>query len=244
MKAIILAAGLGTRLKPLTDRVPKVMVPIGGKPLLEYHLDELRKHGIKEILINTHYLPQQIEDYVTSYNVSHPDGSVSTIHEEKLLGSAGTVIKNEVYFEKDECILVVYGDNFTNIDYSKLISFHKSRHSRTTIVCNQIENIQEKGMIVFGQNDRITNFKEKPSIHEIVSNYSNCGIYVINTDAIRQISPLVDESQVIDFGKHVFPLMLEHDMPMLVFKLSEWLIDVGNPENYKIANEIANKLNK
>ncbi len=244
MKAIILAAGLGTRLKPLTDTIPKVMVTIGDRPLLEYHLEQLRKHGVKEILINTHYLPNPIEDYLLNYRISHPDIHISTTYEKILLGSAGTILKNVDFIENEEDFLVVYGDNFTNIDYSKLISYHNDHHSLVTIVCNEIENIQEKGMIVFDQNDRIIQFKEKPRADEIISHYSNCGIYMFKTSTISKIKDLIYKKGTIDFGQDIFPLMLQHDIPIIAYKLDEWLIDIGNPANYKLANEKATNIIK
>src|SRR6185369_5050861 len=98
MKALILAAGLGTRLRPLTNTIPKCLVPIGGKPLLEYHLDSLSKHGIKDVLINTHYLPEQVEEYIAAYRKNHSHISITTCFEKELLGSAGTLKANEDLF--------------------------------------------------------------------------------------------------------------------------------------------------
>ncbi len=239
MKALILAAGLGTRLKPLTDTIPKVLVPINGIPLLDYHLESLRRSNITDVLINTHYLSDIVQDYCDLYNEKNNGLTITVTYEKSLLGSAGTMIANRAYFANDKNLLIIYGDDFTNLNYRELISFHEMRNSLATIVCNKVENIQEKGMIVFDENDEIKHFKEKPSKDEVISNYSNCGIYVIKTELIEKISPLSDQQVTLDFGHDVFPYLLKKNEKMSVFKISDFLIDIGTIEQYKIAQEIA-----
>lgn len=129
MKAMILAAGLGTRLRPLTNTVPKVMLPVGSKPLLEYHLDLLKKYGIREIAINLHYLPDAIKNHLG-------DGSkfgvnITYLFEPELLGTASAVKELGWFF--DETFLVIYGDNLVEVDFSKLIKFHELRGGLATI---------------------------------------------------------------------------------------------------------------
>jgi NDP-sugar pyrophosphorylase family protein len=240
MKALILAAGLGTRLKPITERIPKVLVQIGGKPLLEYHLEQLDKYDIKEVLINTHHLADKVKDYCRDYSKTKIGQKIVLVHEEMLLGTAGTLLKNQSFFEGEADILVIYGDNFTNIDYGDLINYHKQEKSPATIVCQQVENIQQKGMIVLDTNNRIDRFKEKPEAKEIVSNYANCGIYVFTKAIFDHLKPLHQKDRALDFGHDVFPSLLEKKIAMLVYKLKGRLIDIGNPTSYTEANDIMN----
>ena len=123
-----------------------------------------------------------------------------------------------------------------------MIAYHEDQDSLATIVCHKVENIQEKGMMVIDENNRIIAFKEKPSLHEIVSDYATCGIYVFKTKILDQLSPLTNKKKILDFGRDVFPFMLENNLPMLSYKLTGWLLDIGNPANYRVANEKINNL--
>ena len=180
MKALILAAGLGTRLRPLTEHVPKTLVPIDNKPLMTYHLDSLYKHGITDILINTHYLPDKIEDFVATYKEKNPKINIQTTFEPELLGSAGTLRKNESFFTDTEDFFIVYGDNLTDINYQKIFTHHQEKNTLVTIASYSEEYPEQKGIIEYDDNLRIARFVEKPKPGETSSNYANAGIYVLN----------------------------------------------------------------
>jgi len=238
-KALILAAGEGTRLRPLTNTVPKVMVPIGGKPLLAYHLEQLKRSGIKEVLINTHWLPEEVERYCQANSTG--DFQITAIREQTLLGSAGTLLDNNTFFDGAEDILVIYGDVLNDLDYQKLVHWHRQHNGTATIVCHEVPNVHEKGMVIIDSSDQISQFVEKPKPEAVVSNYVNGGIYVFKKEILALLKPLA--SRPLDFGHDVFPFMLKEGLPLLAYKLDGFLLDVGTKETYKRANEEINQLN-
>ena len=126
MKAFLLAAGKGTRLKPFTDNCPKCLMDINGKPLLQIWLDSLQKYNIDEVLINTHYLHKQVEDFI-AYFKPKTSIKITLSYEKDLLGSAGTLIKNKIFVKNEENFLVIYADNLTNTNLEKLIKFHNKK---------------------------------------------------------------------------------------------------------------------
>jgi mannose-1-phosphate guanylyltransferase len=242
MKAFILAAGLGTRLRPLTETIPKPLVPIAGKPLLGYHLDHLAEHGITEVLINTHYLPEQMEEFVAEYRKKQPNGpTISTIYEPELLGSAGTIRANESFLNNDEPFLVIYSDNLTDIDYGKLVDHHKQSEAKVTIASYYEAHPEQKGIIEHDDALVISNFIEKPQPHQVTSNYANAGIYVIDSSILNTLSEM--DHEVLDFGHHVFPFLLKNGHLMQVYQMDETLLDIGNLENYTKAQSLPETMN-
>ncbi len=243
MKALILAAGLGTRLRPITDTIPKPLVPIAGKTLLAYHLDHLRQHGVTDILINTHYLPDQIDTFVSEYQKAQPnDFSISTTYEPELLGSAGTLRANRAFFEdENEPFFVVYSDNLTDINYTNLLAAHREQGPVATIASYFEAHPEQKGIIEYDETGLIKRFVEKPKPEQVTSNYANAGIYVVSPE----IFPLLEELEesVLDFGHHVFPHLLRQDRPMRVYTMNETLLDIGNHENYTKAQDLPEKMN-
>jgi mannose-1-phosphate guanylyltransferase len=242
MKAFILAAGLGTRLRPLTETIPKPLVPIAGKPLLAYHLDHLAEHGVTEVLINTHYLSEQMEEFVADYLRTQPNElSISTIYEPELLGSAGTIRSNQSFVGSDEPFLVIYSDNLTDINYGKLLDHHMQSEAAVTIASYYEAHPEQKGIIEHDEDLRIRNFVEKPQPHQITSHYANAGIYVMDArifDALAQL-----EHDLLDFGHHVFPFLLKNGHLMQVYQMDETLLDIGNLENYTKAQSLPETMN-
>lgn len=242
MKAIILAAGLGTRLRPLTETIPKPLVPIAGKPLLTYHLDHLSQHGITEVLINIHYLPEQMEAFVAEYRKKQPNGpEISTIYEPELLGSAGTVRSNQSWLNSNEPFLVIYSDNLTDIDYRKLLNHHNQSEAKVTIASYYEPHPEQKGIIEYDDFLIIKNFIEKPQPHQITSRYANAGIYVMDSSILNTLSKL--DHDVLDFGHHVFPFLLKNGQLMQVYQMDETLLDIGNLENYTKAQSLPETMN-
>ncbi len=242
MKAFILAAGLGTRLRPLTETTPKPLVPIAGKPLLGYHLDHLAAHGITDIRINTHYLPAQMEEFIAQYQTTQPNRlSISTIYEPELLGSAGTIRDNQSWLSGNEPFLVIYSDNLTDIDYGKLIDHHRQSKAQVTIASYYEHHPEQKGIIEHDDELVISNFIEKPQPHHITSNYANAGIYVIDSSILNTLPEL--DHEVLDFGHHVFPFLLKNGHLMQVYQMDETLLDIGNHENYTKAQALPETMN-
>lgn len=229
MKAMILAAGMGTRLKPLTDNTPKVMLPIAGKPLLEYHFELLKRFGIRDIGVNLHHLPDVVKDYFgdgSKFGVS-----IRYSFEEELLGTAGAVKKLEDFF--DEPFLLIYGDNLVEVDFSKLIDFHQSRSGWATIAVYHHPEPWTQGILEIDADGQVESFVEKPPRGQIKSDFANAGIYVLEPEVLK----LIPRDEFFDFGNDVFPLMLERGLPIYACEIEGYVQDIGTPERYAKAQE-------
>ncbi len=238
MKALILAAGLGTRLQPLTNTTPKPLVPIAGKPLLQYHLEQFAEYGIKDILINTHHLPEQINHFVKEWMEKHPDMHIETTFEHELLGSAGTIEVNKKFFENEDTFLIMYGDNFTNINYEKLFARHAETKGLMTIACYVEEKPETKGIADIDEDGRILRFVEKPKPGQIDSKYANAGIYVADKKLFHYLEH--EYVKPYDFGHHVFPSLLAKNEELFAYIMTESFIDIGTLESYAKAQSIPN----
>lgn len=133
MKAFLLAAGLGTRLRPITNTIPKCLVSIHGKPLLEWWFELFHKYEITDVLINTHYMAEQVEDFIQKYTADHKDIHIITYYEKELLGSGGTVSVNRDFIEKGEDFLICYADNLTDVNLGELVKEHQKKNALLTM---------------------------------------------------------------------------------------------------------------
>jgi NDP-sugar pyrophosphorylase family protein len=235
MKAMILAAGEGTRLRPLTLEVPKALLPIAGMPLVQWMLSWLRNYGIEEIAINLFHLGQKISGFLG-------DGSglgVKIVYspEEALLGTAGGVKRMERFF--DGTFVVVYGDVLTDFDLGAMIEFHNSRDSLATIALWEFPNPWDVAVVSLDQEGRILELVEKPPRGSKVGNLGSGGIYVLEP----QVLDYVPAEGYCDFAYDVFPNMIMLGAPVYGYALSseDYLIDIGTLENYCRANEDAEK---
>lgn len=228
LKAIILSAGQGTRLKPLTDNCPKPMVKIGNKPLLEHTVNMLKKHEVTDIAVNLHHYPHVVMDYFG-------DGKRFGVRmhyslEGQILGTAGAIKKLEGYF--DDTFVVIYGDVFSFTDITAMIRFHKEHKGIATVGLYRVDNPHECGIVELSDNNRVVRFLEKPKKEEIFTDLANAGIYVLETDIIKYIPSNI----YYDFGKDLFPLILKKDISMYGFIINEYLIDIGTMKKYEQAN--------
>jgi mannose-1-phosphate guanylyltransferase/phosphomannomutase len=234
---LILAAGEGTRLRPLTLDRPKPMVPIAGRPLLEYIVNWLAGYGVREIAINLHYRPEAI--------VSHfGDGAVYGVritysHENPILGTAGAVRKLADFFDSGP-FLVVYGDVLTDLDLRQLLAFHCERVGRdpsigATISLYHVPNPTEVGLVGTDGSGRITRFLEKPRPEEVFTDLANSGILVVEPHVIERIPPHV----CYDFGRDLFPRLLADGVPLYGWVIPDdtYLLDIGTPEKYAQAKQ-------
>jgi mannose-1-phosphate guanylyltransferase len=226
VKAFLLAAGYGTRLKPITNNKPKCLVPIHDQPLLGWWIKLLKKHNISEVLINTHYLSEQVEQYVASLHETNM--KIHLVHEEELLGSGGTVKSNIDFVNTEEDFLICYADNLTCVDISKLIRFHQSHTDVLTMGLFYTNHPSQCGIAAMDEQNVITEFVEKPMKPK--SNLANAGIYVAN----REIVNIFPNQSIFDFGHNVLPLLTNK---MRGYIISEYLLDIGSLTNYKKANE-------
>jgi NDP-sugar pyrophosphorylase family protein len=234
MKAMVLAAGLGTRLRPLTEDKPKCLVPLAGRPLIGWTLEWLRRAGVTECVINLHYLPEKVQQFVG-------DGSgyglrVTYSYEPELLGTAGAVNKVASFF--DTPFYVIYSDNFSQWDIRKLKFEYERSNSIGTVAVHWREDVTQSGMVEFDQNNRILRLVEKPKPEGVTSHYVNAGFYYLNPRVLNYIP----EGKPCDFAFHVFPEMLRAREEMHAVKMEEPIIGIDTIESYNRANELASKL--
>lgn len=232
MKAMILAAGEGRRMRPLTDMVPKPMLPVGGRPLVERLISLLRDHGVHEIAINLHHQPQVLATHIG-------DGrrlGVRVVYsrEELVLGTAGGVKRMEAFFD-DEPFYVLYGDVFTDLHLSALRSFHVERKAALTMALYQPETLRECGVAKLGQDDRILHFVEKPEPGSEPSRWANAGVYIIEPSVLRHIPP----NRPFDFGADLFPRLLARGVPLFGYASDALVLDIGTPRGYLRAQAAA-----
>ena len=227
MKAFLLSAGFGKRLRPLTDTLPKCLVPINNIPLIEYWFRLFRKYEINDVLINTHHLSEKINDYVKK-NVE--DINIKISFEQNLLGSFGSLIKNKDYFINEKSFLVCYSDNLTNINITDFISFHYSHDLPITIGVFPCTNPNQCGIIELNGNYTIIDFVEKPEAPSGI--LANAGIYIFDLKIFDGFIP--KENTLLDIGNHLLPKFINQ---MKGFIINDYLLDIGNLDNYDMANQ-------
>ncbi len=229
MKAFLLAAGSGERLRPLTDALPKCLAPICGRPLLEIWLELLGNSGIDEVLINTRHLASKIEAFATHWP---PPPRIRLTFEPSLLGSAGTLRENWGFIGGEPDFLVCYADNLTDIDLRGLVEFHRSRPALVTMALFRSETPAECGIAMLGEGGRILSFEEKPTKPK--SCLANAGIYVMRRD-IRAVLPGVTPA---DIGFDLLPRCLGRMYGLLHEGLH---VDIGNPTRHAWAQVVWNR---
>ena len=243
VKALILAAGEGTRLRPLTLERPKPMLPVGGKPLLEHLVAWLRRHGVAEMAINLHHRPEAISDY---FGDGHRFGvSITYSYEDQLLGTAGAAKRLQPLF--DGTFVVVYGDVFTNLDLSRLIGFHlridkpgglcdnmgivPSSLPWATLSLYRVEDPSACGLVELDGQGRVIRFVEKPPSDQVFTDLASAGVLVLEPGILEHIPP----DTFYDFGRDLFPRLLHRGIPLYGCPLRdrEFLIDIGTPASYR-----------
>lgn len=229
MKAMVLAAGLGTRLRPLTDEISKPMIPVVNKPIMEHIIELLQAHNIRQLFVNLHYYAEAIRGYFLGGSRWGVDIWYS--HEEELMGTAGGVKKVESYF-RDDAFIVICGDVLTDINLSQLISFHKEKKALATIALTKVKDPSKYGVVITDEMGRIRDFQEKPSRKEALSNLASCGIYVFEPEILNYIP----EEKFYDFGRNLFPLLVANSEPVYGFLHQDYWLDIGNPDAYMEGN--------
>jgi len=232
MKGMILAAGEGRRLRPLTNHLPKPMLPVAGRPLLEHTIIHLRDCGVTDLAINLHHLPSKVIDY---FDDGHRWGiNIRYSIEKQLLGSAGGVKRLQQFF--DETFVVYYGDLLTWFDLRPMIKFHRQQAGiSATMGLYQVPDPWNRGIVELDDSQRIVRFVEKPSRDQVFSDLANAGIYVLEPEVLDRIPP----NQPYDFGHDVFPGMLADKIGVAGYVINDLLIDIGLPDKYEVANSVA-----
>lgn len=221
MRAVLMAGGSGTRLRPLTCDLPKPMVPILNRPIAEHIINLLKRNNITEVIATLHYLPDIMRDYFhdgSDYGVE----ITYSVEDEQPLGTAGCV-KNIAEL-LDDTFLVISGDSITDFDLQAAIAFHKRKGSKATIVLTRVPNPIEFGVVITDEEQRIRRFLEKPSTSEIFSDTVNTGTYILEPEVLEYLPP--DEES--DFSKDLFPLLLEKNEPMYGYIAEGYWCDVGH----------------
>ncbi|MQL52015.1 NTP transferase domain-containing protein [Desulfofundulus thermobenzoicus] len=224
MKAIIMAGGEGSRLRPLTCNRPKPMVPVANRPMMAHIVELLKQHGFTSVAVTLQYMPDAIRDYFgsgTGYGMN-----MHYFVEEAPLGTAGSV-KNAAGF-LDETFLVISGDALTDLDLTRAVEFHRRQEAMATLVLTRVERPLEYGVVITRPDGRITQFLEKPAWGEVFSDTVNTGIYVLEPEVLEYIPP----DRAFDFSKDLFPLLLREKKPLFGVVLPGYWCDIGNLQQY------------
>jgi NDP-sugar pyrophosphorylase family protein len=228
MKAMILAAGEGTRLRPLTLTVPKPMIPIVGVPLLARTIDWLAGQGVSEVAVNLYHRPQSILDY---FGDLWHGVRLHYFCEDVLRGTAGGV-KGAEEVLSDAPFYVIYGDNLIDADLRRLASFHAEHDGAASVALFHHPNPSAAGIVGVDAHGRITRFVEKPPPDQVFSDTANAGVYVLDPSVFAAIP----NDQPSDFGKDIFPRLLAQGMVLYGTMLGGYLQDTGTPDTYRQAN--------
>ena len=228
MKAILLAAGYGSRLRPLTDKIPKCLVPLGNKPLLYYWLDKLSAAGITKVLINTHYLADQVNESIAKY-IGSSNLKICVIYEKILYGTAGTLLHNIDFLEENDCILI-HADNFMVESLDGLLNAHNNRPKfcDMTMLNFITDRPAECGIVELSSDRVVRGFYEKTENNK--GNVANAAVYVISKNLIKEI---VNEP-VQDFSKEV---ITKYIGKIYTYLTKDYFKDIGTLESYKEACE-------
>jgi NDP-sugar pyrophosphorylase family protein len=225
--AVVLSAGLGTRLRPLTDTCPKPMVPVAGVPLLERTLRHLAAHGVTDACVNLHHLPEAVMSHFTGCRCG-----AARLHfslETELLGTAGAL--NAFRERLTGPFLVWYGDVLSEFDVSDFMRYHKEKGGLCTVGLYRVDNPTQCGLVDMDDAGRITRFVEKPPA--AFTDLANAGVYACEPEVLD----FIPSEGFCDFGKDVFPAMLEAGAALYGYPIEDALIDIGSPEKLELANE-------
>lgn len=228
MKAVIIAGGLGTRLRPLTYNLPKPVVPLVNIPMVMHQISLLVRHGIRDIILNLHYLPESIKMILSKERELGVNIEFSI--EETPLGTCGAV-KNAEQFFNDEPLLVFNGDTLSDINLTELIAFHKKNKAKATLTLVKVPDPTAYGLVVVDDKGRIIEFVEKPTYQKGGINTINAGCYVIDPSVWKK----VPSKQNYSFEKQLFPGLIKDKEPFYAFVSEGYWIDIGTPEKYKLA---------
>ncbi|MHB0867098.1 MAG: sugar phosphate nucleotidyltransferase [Thermoleophilia bacterium] len=231
MKAVVMAGGEGTRLRPLTSNQPKPMVPIVNKPCMEHIIELLAQHGLTDIIITLAFLPQNIRGYFG--NGSSLGVSIEYSVEESPLGTAGSVMNAAEHL--DETFIVISGDALTDFNLTEVIDFHKQRESMVTLALKSVENPLEFGVVIVDEDKHIKQFLEKPSWGQVFSDLVNTGIYILEPE----IFDYIPENTKYDFSQELFPKLLKRGKPMYGYPMEGYWQDIGNINQFLRANHDA-----
>ena len=234
MRAMVMAAGLGTRLRPITNAIPKPVVPVGNVAIVEQLVRLLAAHGVDEVIANLHWFPDQVRGRLGDGSALGID--VTYRFEEELLGTAGGV-RNVADFltAPGEDFLVLAGDALTDADLGALLAAHRANDGVATLAVKQVADVSEYGVVVTDSDGRVQGFQEKPDPAEALSNLCNCMIYAFSPELFDYF-PRAEMPDPVDFANDVFPALLAGDVPFHVHEIDTYWNDVGTLPEYLQGN--------
>lgn len=233
VKAVLLAAGLGTRLRPLTNSMSKCLLPIGGKPLLQYWFENLIAARVREVLVNTHWLHEKVESFIADWD--NRSLKVTIFHEPALLGSAGTILATREWWEDASELLILYADNFTTVRLEDVLRFHRSHDLPFTLGIFETDEPQRCGIVELDEEGMVVDFVEKPEKPR--TNLAAAGIYMAAPCIMKQVLDWdLNSGEPYDLGRDVLPHLVGR---MMAYRLEGLLLDIGTPEAYRYAQEIS-----
>jgi len=228
MRAVVMAGGEGSRLRPLTINRPKPMVPLVNKPVIVHILELLKKHGITSVVITLQYMADRVQDYFGDGSAMGMEINYSI--EEVPLGTAGSVKNAQTYL--DEPFMVISGDALTDFDLSAIVEYHQSKKSLATLTLYRVPNPLEYGVVIVNKQGRIQEFQEKPSWGEVISDTVNTGVYVLEPEVLDYF----EAGKSFDFSKDLFPMLLENKDPLYGYVADGYWCDVGTVQEYMRAS--------
>jgi mannose-1-phosphate guanylyltransferase/phosphomannomutase len=228
MQAVVMAGGFGTRLRPLTNNIPKPMIPMANRPLMEHIVDLVRVHGMTRLVTLLYFQPEVIERHFGDGSEFGVSMTYLTATED--YGTAGAVKFASPHLS-DAC-LVISGDVLTDFDLTQAIAFHRSRKAMATIVLTRVENPLQYGLVIADPEGRITRFLEKPSWSEVFTDTVNTGIYILEPEALEFVPPRTE----FDFSRDLFPLLMREDRPLYGYVAPGYWRDVGDLIEYRLAH--------
>ncbi|HIZ20529.1 MAG TPA: NTP transferase domain-containing protein [Firmicutes bacterium] len=230
MKAVIMAGGEGTRLRPLTCDLPKPMARLCGRPVMEYILDLLAAHGVDGAAVTLRYLPSAISQH---FSARYRDIALTYEVEEQPLGTAGSVRGAAAAFPGEKELLVVSGDALTDFDLSAAVRFHREKGAAATLLVARVEDPREYGLVRYDGDGRVVGFVEKPGWAQAVTDAANTGIYILSPEALA----LIPEQGEYDFAKDLFPQMLAKGLPLYACEAQGYWCDIGSLDAYRAAQK-------
>jgi NDP-sugar pyrophosphorylase family protein len=229
MKAMVLAAGVGSRLDPLTSQIPKPLVPVANRPVIEHILHLLIKHGITDVAANLHHLPDKLIEYCgdgTKFGIN-----LRLLVEEKLSGDAGGVRACRDFLA-DGTFIVLMGDLLTDANLSEIVAAHKAKRALATIALKHVDDVSQFGVAITNKEGFIVGFQEKPKQEEALSDLASTGIYIFEPEIFHHIP----EQGEYGFGRQLFPKLVSQSLPVLGYTIGSYWSDVGTIKQYRQSN--------
>jgi len=225
----------------LTKKVPKCLLPIGGEPLLEIWLKLLEYHGINEVLINTHWLSEEVKNFIRQWKIIHPNSKLKIVtkYEKTLLGSGGTIFHNKNWIDDEEPFFILFADNLTNVNLTKMRLYHDSHEKELTIGVFHSETPKKCGIVEINKDNTVKAFIEKPK--NPPTNLAAAGVYLTDKRIFKYFPETNDDKQTLDLGFHILPKLVNK---MKAYLLNDILIDIGTPDSYEKAKEAYSDMNK